>query len=162
MRDFVPLIFFILLSYNESRALIEWNRLLFDTYIPFAWAGLLDILVQYDHVQNIFEAWPTSQAKLRSGDYVYWKDTPFHITKYALSLPIWPIFGDPGSYGTITSLLVDGDSTGDNVLEALGRVGLQITRPPLYVTQLLCEHHSSTIKILSPEIVHERLQVRII
>src|SRR5262249_24427571 len=99
----------------------------------------LDILVQYDHVQNIFEAWPSPQPKLQSSDYVYWKDAPHHVAKYALTFSIWPILHEDGSgsYGTITSLLVDGALTENDVLSALGRTGLQITQPPRYITQIL-------------------------
>lgn len=148
----------------ESRALIEWNRLLFDTYIPAAWAGLLEILVQRDYVQNIFEAWPSPQARLQSGDYAYWKDAPYHVVKYAVTSPIWPIIHglDSGSHGIVTSLLVDGAPTEDSVLAALGRTGLQITQPPPYVTQILREEYPGSVKLLTPDVVHQKLQVLVV
>jgi sacsin len=125
-----------------------------------AWADFLRILVQLDYVQNIFEVWPRLQAQLQSGEYVYWKDIPSHVAKYSVTLPISPIFGvDSDSYGTVASLLVAKNSTDGTVLGALGRSGLQITQPPGYITKILCERLSCSIQVLTPEVVHEKLQV---
>jgi hypothetical protein len=98
---------------------------------------------------------------LQSGDYVYWKDAPYHVTKYALAFSIWPIVhgASSGGYGTITSLLVEGASTEAGVLVALGRSGLQITQPPGYITQILRENYSGSAELLTPEVVHQKLQV---
>lgn len=118
--------------------------------------------MKHDKVQNIFDAWPRAQADVLSGDYVYWKDMPSRVARYALDLPIWPIWGlDTPCYERIGSLLTAGSSTQDNVLGALVRTGLKITQPPCYLTQIIHNNYSNYVKMLSPEIVHEKLQVRV-
>lgn len=141
-------------------ALIEWNRLLFDTYIPQAWAALLEVLVKHDQVENIFNAWPSPQAEVYSGDYVYWKDLPLHVTKHALNLQVWPVFGTkPPSYHTAASLLIAEGSVEKNVLSALVHAGLLVAQPPQYLTQIILANFTKKIEILSPEIAHRKLQV---
>lgn len=140
--------------------LTEWNRLLFETYIPQAWATLLEVLVTRDSIKDIFHAWPSPQAEVYSGDYAYWKDIPLHVARYALDLPVWPVFGtNPPSYGTATSLLMAGEEPQDNTLTILVRAGLSITRPPQYLTQIVLKNSAGKIEALSPKVAHGRLQV---
>lgn len=151
---------FHLLIFFRS-ALIEWNHILFDTYIPQAWAALLEVLVKQDYITDIFSAWPISQAKVRSGDYAYWKDMPLHVAKYALSLPIWPVYGThPPTYQSISSLVLEDRSTNKSTLAALVRTDLLMTRPPQYLTQIIVDNYASSVKVLSPEIAYHKLQVR--
>ena len=49
------------------RILAEWNRILFEVFIPFAWAHLLPVLVE-DDFDNIFQAWPRQQPHVSAGD----------------------------------------------------------------------------------------------
>lgn len=137
-------------------ALTEWNRLLFETYIPQAWGALLEVLVKYDQIGNVFHAWPSLQAEVQSGDYVYWKNMPLHVARHALGLSIWPVFGtDQPSYHNIPSLLVADGEHGNDVLAALVRAGPLITQPPQYVTDIIRED----VEILSPEVAHDTLLV---
>lgn len=137
-------------------ALTEWNRLLFETYIPQAWAALLDVLVKCDQIENIFDAWPILQAEVQSGDYVYWKDMPFHVAQHALELPIWPLvsMGHP-SYHDIGDLLVADGKIKSDVLVALIRAGPLVTQPPQYITDIIREG----VEILSPGTAHDGLLV---
>jgi sacsin len=144
---------------RKNSALIEWNQLLFDTYIPQAWATLLEVLVQVDQVKDIFNAWPVLQANVQSGDYFYWKDMPFSVIKYALDRPIWPFYGTP-ALGQIDSVLVSSTSILDDVLDVLVRTGLHITQPPEHVTDILVREFSDKIRVLSPETAYEELLVR--
>ncbi|KAF9446296.1 hypothetical protein P691DRAFT_673937 [Macrolepiota fuliginosa MF-IS2] len=145
---------------SDDRALIEWNHLLFDTYIPQAWAALLQVLVKHDQTEDIFNAWPIPQANVYSGDYVYWKDMPLNVTRHALKLPIWPIFGkSPPSYHPIASVLLAEGSTEENFLTALVRAGLLISRPPQYLAQIILSNFKEKVEVMSPEIVHRKLQL---
>jgi sacsin len=144
---------------RKNSALIEWNQLLFDTYIPQAWATLLEVLVQVDQVGDIFDAWPVLQANVQSGDYFYWRDMPFNVTKYALDRPIWPFYGESPSHGGAESFLITNASTPDGVLDALVRTGIQITRPPQYITEIMVKKFPSKIRLLSPETAQKELLV---
>lgn len=135
-----------------------WNQLLFETYIPRVWGALLETVVKYDQIEDIFDAWPRPQADVQSGDYVYWKDMTLHVAQQALELSIWPAFGKGHpSYHAITSFLLADEATNDDILTALTRAGLLITRPPQYVTDIIRDH--SSVKVLSPEIVQSELLV---
>ncbi|KAF9446298.1 hypothetical protein P691DRAFT_733572 [Macrolepiota fuliginosa MF-IS2] len=144
---------------SADHALIEWNRLLFDTYIPQAWAALLEVLVVKDHLDDIFSAWPRPQADVHSGDYVYWKEMPLHIIRHALDLRVWPVFGtDPPSYQTSTSLFIAETSTEDNILSALIRAGVLVMQPPQYITEIMRDTCSVHVRILSPDVAYDKLK----
>lgn len=148
-------------SLTLSRStLIEWNRLLFDTYIPLAWAALLKALVLRDGIENIFDAWPRPQAKVYSGDYAYWKDMPLQVARSALDHAVWPVFGtNPPEYATTTSLLVADESPKHDTLAALVRAGLLVIRPPQYLTQVMRDGNLLNNKMLSPEVAYSALKV---
>ncbi|KAF9446297.1 hypothetical protein P691DRAFT_776972 [Macrolepiota fuliginosa MF-IS2] len=143
---------------SDDHALIEWNRLLFDTYIPKTWAALLEVLVQ-DRIETVFNAWPSLQAEVESGDYAYWKDMPLRVAHYALEHPVWPVFGtNPPSYQVTSSLLLAEESSADGTLTVLVRAGLSIARIPQYLIQIILKNYTSKIKVLSPEIAYNKLQ----
>ncbi|KXN83781.1 Sacsin [Leucoagaricus sp. SymC.cos] len=145
---------------SEDRARVEWNRLLFDTYIPQAWAILLEVLVRQDRISNIFYAWPKAQASVYSGDSAYWRDIPVHVAKHALELDVWPISGtNPPSYQRISSLIVEERSVNlEGVVVALVRTGVQITRLPQYLTAIITKTFMNNIKVLSPPVAYMKLQ----
>jgi sacsin len=134
--------------------------LLFDTYIPQTWATLLEILVKYDQSANIFEAWPSIQADVRSGDYFYWSDIPWNVARHAVNLPIWPVLGHvPVTYDKAGSLLIASTLIDDRVLNALTQIGLNFTQPPEYITELILKVSPDSLKALSPRILHQELLV---
>ncbi len=110
-----------------------------------------------DQIENVFDAWPRPQADVPSGDYVYWRDMPLHVAQHAVEFPIWPVFDGHNTYHTIESVLVADEDMRDDVLAALSRAGLLITRPPQYITDAIRDH--SSVTILSPETVHKELLV---
>ncbi|KXN93205.1 hypothetical protein AN958_00129, partial [Leucoagaricus sp. SymC.cos] len=141
-------------------ALIEWNKLLFDTYIPRTWATLLEVLVQHDQILDIFSAWPTPQANIQSGDYFYWKDVVLNVTKCAVDLPIWPVFGrNSPSYNVSEAFLVAETNISDKILQVLSRTGIEITQPPQYVTRIITDNFLTRFRLLSPQVAHRELLV---
>ncbi|XP_006457065.1 hypothetical protein AGABI2DRAFT_181424 [Agaricus bisporus var. bisporus H97] len=144
---------------SDDDVLVKWNYLLFDTYIPRAWAALLEYLVKEHIVSSIFDAWPISQAKVHSGDYVYWKDMPLHVTKYALKLPVWPVYkSDPQLYQHISSLVIEDRSLDESTLRAFVHTELPMTRPPLYITEIIRDKFARLVEFLSPEVASNKLQ----
>lgn len=120
----------------------------------------MQVLVKNNEVKNVFDAWPSPQAGVQSGDYMYWRDIPLHVAQYALGFPVWPVFGsDPFSYQTATRLLIAEGPIDDNTLSTLIRTGVLVTRPPQYLAQIVTQS-SSDVKLLSPESAHSKLQVR--
>ncbi|KXN87239.1 Sacsin [Leucoagaricus sp. SymC.cos] len=148
-----------IVNHSDDRALIEWNKLLFDTYIPQAWATLLEVLVQHDPVSDIFNAWPTPQADIQSGDHFYWKNIVMNVTKCAIDLPIWPAFGHSSpSYNTSGAFLVADTDTSDRILRILSQTGVQITQPPQYVTRAMINNISTKPRVLSPQLAYRELR----
>ncbi|KAF5349962.1 hypothetical protein D9756_009229 [Leucocoprinus leucothites] len=143
---------------SDDHALIEWNQLLFNTYIPQAWAILLETLVQRDQITDISDAWPILQADVHSGDYVYWKGMPSNVAKYAIGLSIWPFYGRGSpAYGRAESFLFAESSTANETLDVLARTGLAITQPPQYITQTVVDAFPAKIRKLSPKATHAEL-----
>jgi sacsin len=81
-----------ILSHGLSSVLVEWNRLLFNTFIPSTWAALLPILLNTDGFTNIFDAWPPPQPPVRGSD-MYWNDLPCKVLSAIATdnLSIWPV-----------------------------------------------------------------------
>lgn len=85
---------------------------------------------------------------------------PLHVTKYALKLPVWPVYGsDPQLYHHITSLVIEDKSIDESTMEAFVRTGLLMTRPPNYITEIIRDNFANLVKFLSPEVAHKKLQV---
>lgn len=175
------------LTPSHYSALIEWNNILFDTYIPSTWATLLSILLAHDCIamgnsnSNIFNAWPPSQPLLDGGDAAAYRHAmPRDVLRAVLSLngrhgheaAIWPLVDfealdttvtvslTKGGFADIGSVLVSaGDEDEDGTLAALAMAGVRITRPPRYIADLLRETGVDSCQWLTPQSAYWRLLV---
>jgi hypothetical protein len=123
--------------------LVEWNKLLFDVYIPQAWMCLLTTLVEEDALSEVFRAWPPTQGN-QIGDAGYWKDLPANLLQCIIKSKarIWPVVaprqGPPCDCLDLGSVVIAARNKPDlDVLQALATFGLKITSPPAYIYELL-------------------------
>lgn len=123
---------------------MEWNRLLFDTFVPSAWAAALPILLARNELTDVFAAWPPSQSDAHGGDTVYWNSLPSVVLRIIAkeNLRVWPIIDSDGSahtFSDLTSVLVASSSDDSELLAAFARAGVLVTQPPPHIKALLVE-----------------------
>ncbi|KAF7361321.1 BTB domain-containing protein [Mycena sanguinolenta] len=132
---------------SEDSVLVEWNHILFDTFLPRTWAALLHVLLQEDQLKDVFRAWPPRQSEVFGGDNAYWQALPAKLLAYIV------IF----KAETWGSLLVASADVDDATLQALANAGLRVTQLPRYIVELLstigptsAQHYT----LLSPSIAY--------
>jgi hypothetical protein len=133
---------------------------LFDTFIPFAWAHLLPLLVQ-DGFDHIYRAWPPQQGNVTAGDALFWENFASRIFDVVVEndLAVWPIDGNGCEYKRLSEThVVVQDDLGSDTLRVLRDAGLTITEFPRYIFDLLWAKGLGKKK-LTPEIAHKELLV---
>ena len=144
---------------------IEWNKLLFDEFIPRAWRVLLEVLVQADGIMDVFRAWPNKQPMTLSGDTVYWQSLPTRVLHFVVSSesPVWPVYSllrnSPMEYKVLDELISSQSTIPDSVLRSLTTMGLELTRPPAYLVDEIKNLVDPKYVILTPETAHDALLV---
>jgi hypothetical protein len=142
------------------RVLVEWNRLLFDTFIPITWAKLLFFLLKNDSLTDVFSLWPPSQLSSGGRSSLDWKDLPRCMLRQVdlEQLEIWPTFGSQTDFCALSTVLIAPDMD-HHGLESLCAAGLKITLPPRHIRDLIqtagIEH-----TCLEPEAAYHALLVR--
>ncbi|KAJ7262754.1 hypothetical protein B0H12DRAFT_1104316 [Mycena haematopus] len=148
---------------SEDSVLVEWNHILFDTFLPRTWAALLRILLQEDHLKDVFRAWPPRQSEVFGGDNVYWQALPAKLLAHivASKAEVWPVV--PGSKGgtlvpfaELGSVLVASADVDDATLRALANAELRVTQLPTYIVELLSSSGPTTMRytLLSPSVAY--------
>ncbi|KIM37442.1 hypothetical protein M413DRAFT_30903 [Hebeloma cylindrosporum] len=146
---------------SADHTLIEWNGLLFNEYIPRAWAIFLGTLANRDEVDDIFSSWPTEQrVAATSGETVYWGSLPKWVFTFIASsgLSVWPVYGgSPRRYRPLEELIISEPSIPAMVLRILADIGLQFTCPPQYIVDVIKSRSDPRFKILTPDEAHNAL-----
>ena len=144
---------------------IEWNKLLFDEFIPRAWKILLEVLIQEDGIIDVFRAWPDKQPTTLSGDTVYWQSLPKRLLHFVVSSgsPVWPVYSchksSPMKYKTLHQLMTSQPVIREAVLQSLTTIGLELTQPPAYLVDEIKKLADERYVILTPETAHDALLV---
>ncbi|OCH87991.1 hypothetical protein OBBRIDRAFT_117037 [Obba rivulosa] len=125
---------------SRDELLVQWNRLLFDTFIPGAWVILLETLVEQDHVKDIYAAWPPPQVPVTSGEPVYWRTLLDGVLESAKrrSSTIFPLVSG-SEYHHVGDILAASQGISKEDLSALARTGLHLVQPPIHVFNLLVQ-----------------------
>jgi hypothetical protein len=142
------------------RVRAEWNRVLFDTFIPFAWAHFLPQLLE-DGFDDVYQAWPPQQGVVTAGDALFWGNVPSDILDVVIEndLTVWPIDGNSRKCKCFSEThVVSRGDLGPATLKALRGAGLTITELPHYIFALLLLKGYSR-KVITPEIAHQELLV---
>ena len=137
----------------------EWNWVLFDRFIPKAWANLLSVLT-HDFHENIFSAWPPLQTVKAFGQSNYWATISRSVLNVVLDqrLAIWPAMYSQTYFDLEHILLVSSD-TNESVLRSLSNVGLRLCVPPTHIFALVAAQGNWQHRILTPETAYQALQV---
>lgn len=144
---------------------IEWNKLLFEEFIPRAWRILLEVLVRVHGIVDVFRAWPNKQPITLSGDTIYWQSLPTRVLHFVVSSgsPVWPVYSlqkdSPTEYKVLDELMTSQPSIRESVLRSLTMMGLELTRPPVYLVEEIKKLVDSRYVILTPEAAHDALLV---
>ncbi|KZT01859.1 uncharacterized protein LAESUDRAFT_686116 [Laetiporus sulphureus 93-53] len=153
----------VILERSRDRLLIEWNHVLFQTFIPRAWAALLQSLAdRADFTDDIYSAWPPPQHQGYSGESVYWQGLPEQLLSTVLQekLRVWPLRHSetdekPTVFAEMNEILVAEAAVEAELLQALARARLSIMQPPTYIGDML-KHEQ--VRWLSPQTAHVELQ----
>lgn len=137
--------------------MIRWNGLLFDHYIPQAWAHLLKTLAEDAASEDIFNSWPPYCSPITAGDGLYWQNILQATLKFAVEsrLEIWPKVDekDATTYVDLTSSLIVARGQVDlNVLLALALVGLTLVQLPQTHMQFLDDSTKLTPRVARDQI----------
>ncbi|EAU81709.2 hypothetical protein CC1G_02725 [Coprinopsis cinerea okayama7 len=154
-----------LMKGSDDHLLVEWNKLLFDIFIPRAWGHLLSSLVQTQCGTDVFKAWPLAQSISWCGESIYWNNFPHNVLSSAIEqqAQVWPVHGSsPLSHKILQGVFVATTATPTEVLDILSSLGFSITRPPAYITQMLQSQDYSNrgVKFLTPDTAATELKTR--
>ncbi|KAG6900014.1 hypothetical protein C0993_004197 [Termitomyces sp. T159_Od127] len=107
---------------TDYHIFVEWNKFLFDTYLPQAWALLLHMLAA-SGIPDVFAAWPPRQSPTQLGDSGYWAALPAHLveTVVASRCRVWPVVGSPARFCELAHVIVASGAAGESeaLLDAL-------------------------------------------
>ncbi|KAJ7280333.1 hypothetical protein C8J57DRAFT_1175059 [Mycena rebaudengoi] len=147
---------------SEDSVLVEWNRILFESFLPRTWAALLKVLLQDDHLTDVFRAWPPAQSVVFGGDNAYWQTLPAKLLAciVASKAEVWPVVAGSkqasiSHFADLGSALIAPSAVDETTLRALANAGLRVTQLPDYILQLL----SNSVKytLLSPTVAYREL-----
>ncbi|RXW22308.1 hypothetical protein EST38_g3561 [Candolleomyces aberdarensis] len=136
---------------SDDYILIEWNKLLFDVFIPRAWYHLLEIIAIHSPTTHIFSAWPMAKHFTES-DSAYWASFPKTLLDIVLEndATVWPVIRQDG-FKSLQDIFVACASTSDEVLEALADTGMSVCRPPEHLFCMIEASSEWNHRILTPE-----------
>ncbi|KAG8963295.1 hypothetical protein FRC03_003175 [Tulasnella sp. 419] len=121
---------------SREQLLIEWNRYLFSSVVPQAWAHLLQDLAGLGVDLDIYSAWPVPSIGPSIGDEEYWQELSSNLLRNAASRPVWPLMR--GGYVTLDKVMI-WDKTKDemNFIEALMEAKVPISGAPRHTVHLI-------------------------
>ncbi|KAF8205699.1 hypothetical protein K438DRAFT_1818327 [Mycena galopus ATCC 62051] len=140
-------------SEARERLLVEWNRAIFNEFLPATWTALLRVLVDEDEVKDIWSAWPVTSG---SG---YWSKILPNLMTRVWDSDVFPLFQNAGRHVSLSSALIASDDDDINILRALTSAGLAIVKLPQYLRNVLPP--ASHNRLLHPISVSDALKSRI-
>ncbi|TCD64790.1 hypothetical protein EIP91_003627 [Steccherinum ochraceum] len=125
----------------RDELLIEWNKLLFDEFIPRAWGASLEVQAgSLPESSNIWHAWPPESQNTPGGDSAYWR---YLVSKLVQTLvderrAVFPL---AGAHGVVPlnaqDLLINSSQQPEQLALALSAGGVPIATVPLYIAQTI-------------------------
>lgn len=142
--------------------------MLFDEYLPRAWATLLSLVIETDQfdAQQVYRLWPGAQALVETGDALYWRDLPAKIlsTVVTSDSAVWPTIPhvsgwNPSPFGTLSSVHVASMTIPPIAVQCMANAGLSIVQPPEHIQAMLTQDHLLYTPLV-PRTAHAALLVR--
>ena len=112
-------------------------------------------MVSKELVSEVFSIWPQKGALANSNPTM----DRYLDNLFAFLAAVWPVYELATRFRSLKGLVVASPDEQECVLQALARVGLSLTRPPVYIFELLRDS-SENISILDPDEAHRLLLVR--
>ncbi|KAH8096582.1 hypothetical protein BXZ70DRAFT_323958 [Cristinia sonorae] len=139
----------------RDELLVEWNKALFEVFIPRAWAAALETLAT-SPIADIWAAWPPPSQDTPGGDPAYWRHLVANVAQAVVDerREVWPIMGRT-TFTKLNDVLV---ATQDDELyfSALTSADVPITLPLPYIIDTMISMNIAFTK-LSPQAAHELL-----
>ncbi|EJD51980.1 hypothetical protein AURDEDRAFT_181547 [Auricularia subglabra TFB-10046 SS5] len=139
---------------GRDEMLVAWNKMMFQTVVPTAWARLLDVLAAERNVADIYTLWPD----LNTSRDAYWRDISVSILKVVLDrkLPVWPVCAaDKLTFVALSSALVAPPDTEAELLRLLQRLNITVVAPPSVLYNILPPNQ---FEALSAQTLSKRLK----
>ncbi|KAF7297128.1 BTB domain-containing protein [Mycena indigotica] len=155
---------------SEDSVLVEWNYILFESFLPRTWTALLKVLLQQDQLGDVFRAWPPAQSGVFGGDTAYWQALPAKLLECIVlaKAEVWPVFRGSKADGQILfaelgSVLLAPTDVDDATLLALTSAGLRLCKLPEYIFKLINSGGVSSARytLLSPAVTYRQLLTRV-
>ncbi|KAH6903850.1 hypothetical protein BKA70DRAFT_579826 [Coprinopsis sp. MPI-PUGE-AT-0042] len=145
---------------SDDHLLVEWNKLLFEEFVPRAYARLFEAYLNVRPNGDIFKVWPAAQSISISGESVYWNLFTRNVLNFVVKggLSVWPTLGPNPAHKRLQEAIVATPEIAQDVLDALATLGFSIIRPPAYLVSLLQVHFPIDTKILTPGAVGDELR----
>ena len=149
---------------HASRLAVEWNKLLFNTFVPRTWLAFLVSVATSCLPLDIYSMFPLRQDQNTSGDAAYWSSLLGDIVRLTLDehAIVWPVIPRaPGStsptYVSFDDVLVASHEDDVEEVRMLAKAGVVIILPPLALWEVLLELRPE--QGLSPRRAHSKLKV---
>ncbi|KAH6902619.1 hypothetical protein BKA70DRAFT_1306179 [Coprinopsis sp. MPI-PUGE-AT-0042] len=145
---------------SSDHTLVQWNQLLFDNFIPRAYARLIDVYASSPTPgADIFSVWPMTQSLSKCGESVYWNSFPSRVLQYAVSqdLAVWPVLGTVIPF-CLREVFIATSHVSSEVLDVLVSLGMPISKPPAHLIELLTSNCPTGLRMLTPETVAAELK----
>ncbi|KAK7696314.1 hypothetical protein QCA50_000968 [Cerrena zonata] len=117
----------------------EWNRVLFDVYIPRTWSVLLTYLSRHiGDSLSIYNAWPPTPQDASGGDPEYWNNLPVNVLLETIRVDaaIWPCIPEGVHCFSSRSEVLFGTEITPYV-STLSDAGVYITVPPPHIVDMI-------------------------
>ncbi|KAK7018615.1 BTB domain-containing protein [Favolaschia claudopus] len=149
---------------SDDSVLVEWNKILFDSFLPRCWAALLRLLLQSDDLRDVFRAWPPRQSEVFGGDSVYWQSICAKLLACIVEskAELWPVVaGSKGGtlpqFSDLSSVLVTSSEVDEATLRALANAELRVSQLPTYIFELVSQATGLQCTLLSPSVAYLKL-----
>ncbi|KAJ2918884.1 hypothetical protein MD484_g1554, partial [Candolleomyces efflorescens] len=122
---------------SDDHILIEWNKLLFDVFIPRAWLQLLKTITVHFPTTDIFSAWPVTKHFTES-DSAYWASFSKNVLDKVVEnhAAVWPVVNQD-VHEQLKDVFVAGPGTSKDVIHALADTGMKICHPPDHLFRMI-------------------------
>jgi hypothetical protein len=139
---------------------VQWNTILFQTFIPRTWCYLLEELATRQIVSDIFRIWPPEICSGELGSYCSSLSKELTRALLAKNAAVWPVYepqNQSNQFQSLESLVVASPTERESVLRAFARVGISLTLPRRDIFMIL--RNLPGTRILTPDEAHGLLLV---
>ncbi|KAF9523036.1 hypothetical protein CPB83DRAFT_863634 [Crepidotus variabilis] len=159
-----------LLKGSRDDTVVQWNSILFQTFIPRTWRILLETVVEHykSIMPDIFNIWPPEIPSTELRAYASSLSQNLFHEVLSHKSPVWPIYSPEAQsamsiiYTSLDNVILARSAVTSSVLKALTRGGLALTHPRSHISSLAeqaqARDDGKDLSILTPEVANANLQ----